>query len=68
MIPSHVNRVATTDLGKPKKLNEFFVTILQYRFQEGSSLNAAAINYNPLKAMKVMKMIEELGHRFPVSQ
>jgi hypothetical protein len=36
------------------------MTIPEYPFQEGSSLSAAGINYNSLKAMKAMKMLEEL--------
>jgi len=50
------------------KLGEFFRTIPDYPFQEGSSLSAAGINYNSLKAMKAMKMLEELEHRLPVSR
>ena len=44
------------------------MTIPQYPFQEGSSLNASGINYNTLKAMKAMKMLEELEERFPVGR
>jgi arylsulfatase len=50
------------------KLKEFFVTIPQFPFQEGSSLSAGNINYNSLKAMKALKMLEEIGERFPVGQ
>ena len=46
---------------------EFFMTIPGYPFQEGSSLSAGGINYNSLKAMKAMKMLEELEQRFPVA-
>jgi arylsulfatase len=50
------------------KLKEFFVTLPQYPFQEGSSLNAAGINYNSLKAMKALKMLEKLEENFPINQ
>ncbi len=49
-----------------EKLKEFFVTIPDYPFQEGASLNAAGINYNSLKAMKAMKLLEKLEQQFPV--
>jgi arylsulfatase A-like enzyme len=48
------------------KLKEFFMSISGYPFQEGSSLSAGGINYNSLKAMKAMKMLEEQEQRFPV--
>ena len=50
------------------QLKEFFVTIPEYPFQEGATLNAAGINYNSLKAMKALKMLEELEERFPVNR
>jgi arylsulfatase len=50
------------------ELKKFFMTIPQFPFQEGSSLSAGNINYNSLKAMKALKMLEELGERFPVGQ
>ena len=50
------------------KLAEFFKTIPEYPFQEGSSLSAGGINYNSLKAMKALKMLEELEQRFPVGR
>jgi arylsulfatase len=50
------------------KLKEFFVTLPQYPFQEGSSLNAAGINYNSLKAMKALKVLEKLEENFPINQ
>jgi arylsulfatase len=50
------------------KLGEFFKTIPGYPFQEGSTLSAGGINYNSLKAMKAMKMLEELEQRMPVGQ
>ena len=51
-----------------QKLKEFFSTISDYPFQEGSSLSAGGINYNSLKAMKAMNMLEELEERFPVGR
>ena len=50
------------------KLKEFFVTIPKFPFQEGSSLSAGGINYNSLKAMKALNMLEELEERFPVNR
>ncbi|MBT8452867.1 MAG: arylsulfatase [Deltaproteobacteria bacterium] len=50
------------------QLKEFFVTLPNYPFQEGASLNAAGINYNSLKAMKALEMLEELEERFPITQ
>jgi arylsulfatase len=43
-----------------KKLKEFLVTIPEYPFQEGASLNAAGINYLSLKAMGALKRLNEL--------
>jgi arylsulfatase len=42
------------------QLKQFLVTIPQYPFQEGSSLNAAGINYNSLKAAQAMKRLQEV--------
>ena len=50
------------------KIKEFFSTIPNYPFQEGSSLSAGGINYNSLKAMKAAKLLEELEERFPVGR
>jgi arylsulfatase len=50
------------------ELKKFFLTIPEYPFQEGSSLSAGNINYNTLKAMKAMKMLQELEERFPTGQ
>jgi arylsulfatase len=50
------------------ELKKFFLTIPQYPFQEGATLNAGGINYNTLKAMKAMNMLKELEERFPVNQ
>ena len=43
-----------------QKLKEFLMTLPQYPFQQGSSLNAAGINYDSLKAMDAMKRLKEL--------
>jgi len=43
-----------------QKLKQFLVTLPQYPFQQGSSLNAAGINYNSLQAMEAMKRLKEL--------
>jgi arylsulfatase A-like enzyme len=50
------------------KLKEFFVTLPLYPFQEGSSLNAAGINYDSLKAMTALKVLEKLEKNFPINQ
>ena len=50
------------------QLRQFFTTIPNYPFQEGSSLSAGGINYNSLKAMKALQMLEELEERFPVNR
>jgi len=41
-------------------IKKFLSTIPDYPFQEGSSLNAAGINYSSLKAMDAMKRLQEL--------
>ena len=43
-----------------QKLKEFLVTLPEYPFQQGSSLNAAGINYNSLQAMQAMKRLHQL--------
>jgi arylsulfatase len=42
------------------QLKSFLSTIPQYPFQEGSSLNAAGINYNSLKAAQALKRLQEI--------
>jgi len=42
------------------KLKSFLQTIPQYPFQPGSSLNAAGINYQTLKAAEALKRLQEL--------
>jgi len=41
-------------------IKEFITTIPQYPFQEGSSLNAAGINYGTLKAAAALKRLEQI--------
>jgi arylsulfatase A-like enzyme len=42
------------------QVKNFLLTIPQYPFQEGSSLNAAGINYQTLKAAQAMKRLHEI--------
>ncbi|NKQ87618.1 arylsulfatase [Rhizobium sp. UPM1133] len=42
-------------------LGAFLGTLPQFPFQQGSSLNAANINYNSLQAMDAMKKLQQLG-------
>jgi arylsulfatase len=41
-------------------IKKFLATIPEYPFQQGSSLNAAGINYQSLKAAEAMKRVQEL--------
>jgi arylsulfatase A-like enzyme len=43
-----------------QKLKQFLQTLPEYPFQQGSSLNAAAINYNSLQALQAMKRLQQL--------
>jgi arylsulfatase len=43
-----------------EKLKGFIATIPEFPFQQGSSLNAAGINYTSLQAMQAMKRLQEL--------
>jgi arylsulfatase len=43
-----------------QKLKGFLETLPQYPFQQGSSLNAANINYNSIQAVEAMKRLKEL--------
>jgi len=43
-----------------EKLKGFLMTLPEYPFQQGSSLNAAGINYNSIQAMQAMKRLKEL--------
>jgi arylsulfatase len=42
------------------QIKKFLVTIPQFPFQQGSSLNAAGINYQTLKAADALKRLNEL--------
>ena len=42
------------------EVKKFLVTIPQYPFQQGTSLNAAGINYQTLKAADALKRLQEL--------
>lgn len=42
------------------EIKKFLVTIPQFPFQQGSSLNAAGINYQSLKAMDALKRLNDL--------
>lgn len=48
-----------------QKLKEFLVTLPQYPFQQGSSLNAAGINYNSLQPMQAIKRLKEMESLTP---
>lgn len=48
-----------------QKLGAFLKTLPEYPFQQGSSLNAAGINYDSLKAMQAMKRLKELESLAP---
>ena len=43
-----------------QKLKAFLTTLPEYPFQQGSSLNAANINYNSLQAVQALKRLREL--------
>ncbi|SIT53340.1 Sulfatase (fragment) [Mesorhizobium prunaredense] len=48
-----------------QKLKTFLMMLPQFPFQEGSSLNAAGINYNSLAAMEAMKRLQQLESLSP---
>jgi arylsulfatase len=48
-------------LSVQQKVHEFLSTIPQFSFQEGSSLNAANINYTTLKAADALKRLQSLS-------
>jgi len=48
-----------------QKLGAFLQTLPEYPFQQGSSLNAAGINYDSLKAMQAMKRLQQLESLSP---
>ena len=43
-----------------QKLKTFVLTLPEFPFQQGSSLNAAGINYNSLRAVEALKRLKEL--------
>ena len=43
-----------------QKLKEFLTTLPEYPFQQGSSLNAANINYTSLQAVQALKRLREM--------
>jgi arylsulfatase A-like enzyme len=43
-----------------EKLKAFLTTLPEYPFQQGSSLNAAGINYNSIQAMEALKRLKQL--------
>ena len=43
-----------------QKLKAFLTTLPEFPFQQGSSLNAANINYTSLQAMQAMNRLKEL--------
>ncbi len=43
-----------------QQIKDFLLTIPQFPFQEGSSLNASGINYQTLKAAAALKRLQEL--------
>ena len=44
----------------PGYIKKFLATLDGFPMQEGSSLNAASINYNTLKAASVLKRLKEI--------
>jgi arylsulfatase len=48
------------------KVQEFLASIEGYPFQPGSSLSADGINYRSMKAMQILKQMENSG--FPVNR
>ena len=51
--------------GEKEYIKNFLATIPQYPFQEGSSLNAAGINYQSLKVAGALKRLEEIESLSP---
>lgn len=45
----------------------FLSMLAEYPFQQGSSLNAAGINYNSIKAMQAMQRLNQLENLSPPS-
>jgi arylsulfatase len=43
-------------------IQQFLTTIPKFPFQSGSSLNAAGVNYQTLKAAEALKKLETLSY------
>ena len=43
------------------EIQKFLASLNGYPFQEGQSLNAGGINYQSLKALKILEQIREKG-------
>jgi hypothetical protein len=52
---------AMRELSGQERLAAFLKSLPESHFQEGSSLNASAINYSSLKAMEAMEAMKRLG-------
>ena len=50
-----------------QQVKNFFADFEQYPYQAGSSLNAAGINYQTLKAMEALKRLQQLESISPPS-
>ena len=48
-----------------QKIKDFFADFEQYPYQAGSSLNAAGINYNTLRASEALKRLQQLENFTP---
>ncbi len=48
-----------------QKLKAFLLTLPDFPFQRGSSLNAAGLNHNSLQAMQAMKRLRQLESLAP---
>jgi arylsulfatase len=48
-----------------QKIKEFFADFEQYPYQAGSSLNAAGINYQTLRAAEALKRLQQLENLTP---
>lgn len=63
--PERLGRPVLLVLPVQQRLAQFLSTLQEYPFQQGSSLNAANINYDSLKAMQAMKRLKELETLVP---
>ena len=50
-----------------QKLKAFLLSLPDYPFRQGSSLNAPNIDYSPLQAMEAMKQLQQLESLAPPS-